>query len=60
MVALSNGNNIISTMENIYANKKKECELVKAQPETIQFLLNYSKSLNITEAKGIKFENNLN
>lgn len=47
-------------MEKIYTKSQKECELIKAQPETIQFLLNFSKSLKITEAKGIKFESNLN
>ena len=38
----------------------KDCKLVKAQPQTVEFLLNYSKSLKITEVKGIKFESNLN
>jgi len=47
-------------MEKIYSKKKDQCKLVEAKPETIQFLLNYSKSLKITEAKGIKFESNLN
>ncbi|WP_281543038.1 hypothetical protein [Maribacter aestuarii] len=47
-------------MEKIYANKKGKCKLVKAKPETINFLLSYSKSLNITKAKGIEFESNLN
>lgn len=47
-------------MEKIYAKKKDQCKLVKAKPETIDFLLSYSKSLKITEAKGIKFESNLN
>ena len=60
MMALSIWNNIKGTMEKIYTKSQKECELVNAQPETIQFLLNYSKSLKITEAKGIKFESNLN
>ncbi len=47
-------------MEKIYLKNKSKCKIVKAKPETIQFLLNYSKSLKITEAKGIKFESNLN
>lgn len=47
-------------MENIYTKHTKECKLVKAQPQTVEFLLNYSKSLKITEAKGMKFESNLN
>ncbi len=47
-------------MEKIYLKNKSKCKIVKAKPETVQFLLNYSKSLKITEAKGIKFESNLN
>ncbi len=47
-------------MEKIYTKQIKDCKLVKAQPKTVQFLLNYSKSLKITEVKGIKFESNLN
>ena len=51
--------NVTNTiMENTYT--KKENELVKAKPETIQFLLNYSKSLKITEVNNHKFESNLN
>ncbi len=47
-------------MENIYATNKKKCELVKAKPETIQFLLDYSKSLHFVEKDGIVFQSNLN
>jgi len=47
-------------MEKIYRKQNKACTLVKAQPQTVDFLLNYSKSLVITEAKGLKFEGNLN
>jgi hypothetical protein len=47
-------------MEKIYVKNKSNCKIVKAKPETIQFLLNYSKSLKITEANGIKFESNMN
>ncbi len=47
-------------MKEIYSEDKKKCKLVKAKPETIQFLLNYSKSLKYTEADGMKFESNLN
>jgi hypothetical protein len=47
-------------MEKLYTKKKDQSKLVEAKPETIRFLLNYSKSLKITEAKGIKFESNLN
>jgi len=47
-------------MKEIYSEDKKKCKLVKAKPETVRFLLNYSKSLKITEAEGHKFESNLN
>jgi hypothetical protein len=47
-------------MEKIYSKEQKKCDLVKAKPETVQFLLNFSKSLRITEAEGIQFETNLN
>ena len=47
-------------MKEIYSEDKKKCKLVKAKPETIQFLLNYSKSLKYTEVDGVKFESNLN
>ncbi|MEE1977079.1 hypothetical protein V1I91_13415 [Maribacter cobaltidurans] len=47
-------------MEKIYQTKKNQCKLVSAKPETIKFLLDYSKSLKVTEAKGIQFESNLN
>ncbi len=47
-------------MEKIYIKKKDKCTLVTAKPETVEFLLAFSKSLRITEAKGIKFESNLN
>lgn len=47
-------------MEKIYTKHAKDCKLVSAQPQTVEFLLNYSKSLKITEANGIKFESNLN
>ncbi len=47
-------------MEKIYsANRRKENEL-KASDRTVKFLLDYSKSLKVTEAKGIKFESNMN
>lgn len=47
-------------MEKIYTKKQDKCKLVQAKPETVQFLLSYSKSLKITKAKGIKFETNMN
>ncbi len=47
-------------MEKVYAKKKDKCKLATAKPETVEFLLAFSKSLKITEAKGITFESNLN
>jgi hypothetical protein len=47
-------------MEKIYVKNQTKCKIVKAKRETIQFLLNYSKSLKITEVNGIKFESNMN
>ncbi len=47
-------------MERIYAENPDICKLVKAKPETVAFLLNYSKSLHVAKHKGIKFESNLN
>jgi len=53
-------NNTFLDMEKIYAKKQNKCALIEAQPQTVQFLLNYSKSLKVTKAKGIQFETNLN
>lgn len=47
-------------MDKIYVTKQDQCELAKAKPETVKFLLDYSKSLNINEAQGMQFESNLN
>jgi hypothetical protein len=47
-------------MEQIYPRQQNQCKLVKAKPESIQLLLQYSKTLNIVNHKGLTFENNLN
>lgn len=47
-------------MEKIYTKDYNKCTLVKAKPETIEFLLAFSKSLKITEVNGLHFESNLN
>ncbi|WP_411030895.1 hypothetical protein [Spongiimicrobium sp. 3-5] len=47
-------------MEKSYPENVETCELVKASPETVQFLLNYSKSLKIVDYEGMKFESNIN
>ncbi len=47
-------------MEKIYSQRQNVCRLTKACPETIQFLLQYSKALQIVDYKNLQFENNLN
>jgi hypothetical protein len=47
-------------MEHLYTKQGKKNIQFKAKPETIQFLLNYSKSLHITKTNGNTFESNLN
>ncbi len=47
-------------MEKIYSTQQKDNTLIKAQPQTVQFLLDYSKSLHISKTDGLTFENNLN
>lgn len=47
-------------MEKIYSEEKNACELTKVSSGTVQFLLNYSKSLHFVGYKSFKFETNLN
>ncbi|TDQ31522.1 hypothetical protein [Zeaxanthinibacter enoshimensis] len=47
-------------MEKIYSEEKNLCRLAKARPETIRFLLDYSRSLKILAYQGFKFEANIN
>ena len=47
-------------MAQIYSENPDKCKLVNSKPETVKFLLSYSKSLNIVKHKGMTFENNLN
>ncbi len=47
-------------MEEIYFDIQGNCKLVKASKHSMNFLLAYSKSLQITEVEGIYFETNLN
>ena len=47
-------------MAKIYSTRLDPSKEVKAKPETIEFLLAYSKALTITEAEGLQFEHNLN
>ncbi len=47
-------------MEKIYSENRNKCRLAKSSKGTVQFLLNYSKSLQVINYKQIQFENNLN
>lgn len=47
-------------MEKIYTRDQTHCELTKTTPETIRFLLNFSKSLHVMEHRSYKFESILN
>jgi hypothetical protein len=49
-------------MKNLYTKPSKEEQLKRLNPSknTIQFLLNYSKALRITEIKNLQFESILN
>ena len=47
-------------MEQIYPEFQDRCKLVKSSRETVDFLLNYSRSMNIVKHKEFVFENNLN
>lgn len=47
-------------MEQIYPKYQDRCKLVKSNPNTVQFLLSYSRSMNIVRHKEFTFENNLN
>ena len=47
-------------MEQIYPKSPDRCKLVKSSPETVEFLLNYSKALNIVKHEEFTFENNIN
>ncbi len=47
-------------MGKIYSNDQNVSRPRKACPATVEFLINYSKSLHIITYNTIKFENNLN
>ncbi|MEO9892869.1 hypothetical protein [Aurantibacter sp.] len=47
-------------MEKIYSEYPKRRGLTKAAPETIQFLMNFSKSLHIIKHAEFSFEGSLN
>ena len=47
-------------MEKIYSEEQTENTLIKSGAETIRFLHNFSRSLQVIEYKDLKFENILN
>ncbi|QXP54977.1 hypothetical protein H0I25_12895 [Cellulophaga sp. HaHa_2_95] len=47
-------------MGKIYSENQNVSKPRKACPATVQFLINYSKSLDIITYNNIQFENNLN
>ncbi len=47
-------------MEQIYSKQKNQCTLIQSKPETVRFLLDYSKSLRIQKFKGMTIEHNMN
>jgi len=47
-------------MEEIYSEEQKICRIAKARPETISFLLGFSKSMRVIDCKNMKFETVLN
>ncbi|MFZ9004107.1 MAG: hypothetical protein ACO20F_01895 [Robiginitalea sp.] len=47
-------------MEHLYTKADDQRIPIKASRETVNFLLDYSKSLSIVSSKGLVFENNLN
>jgi len=46
-------------MEKIYS-EEQTVELIKARKETVQFLLNFSKSFKVIDCQGTKFDVVLN
>lgn len=47
-------------MEEIYSEEQKICRIAKARPETVSFLLTFSKSLNVVSYNNLQFETVLN
>ena len=47
-------------MRHIDSDIEGNCKLVKSSRQSVDFLLAYSKSLQITKAKGLHFEMILN
>lgn len=47
-------------MEKIYSEDLEKGKNITARPETVQFLLGFSKSLHIVNYQNFQFENILN
>ncbi|MBC9798162.1 hypothetical protein [Sinomicrobium weinanense] len=47
-------------MANLYTKKSAELKKIGPRPETVSFLLNYSRALRVVDYKEIKFETLLN
>lgn len=47
-------------MEKIYSEEQQTCRITKARPETIKFLVGFSKSLQVIDYQDLKFESVLN
>uniref|UniRef100_UPI003593F081 hypothetical protein n=1 Tax=Pricia sp. TaxID=2268138 RepID=UPI003593F081 len=52
--------NKATIMEKIYSENLEKGKNITARPETVQFLLGFSKSLHIVKYENLRFENNLN
>jgi hypothetical protein len=47
-------------MENINYNSNTQTENLKASQETVKFLLDFSRSYEVVQSRGLVFERNLN
>ncbi len=47
-------------MEEIYSEEQKICKIAKATPETVGFLLAFSKSTAFMKCRNLQFETVLN
>ena len=47
-------------MEEIYSEKPKTCRIAKARPETISFLMAFSRSFQVAQYNNLTFERVLN
>jgi hypothetical protein len=47
-------------MEEIYSEEQKICKITKARPETVKFLLGFSKSMHVIDYNNMQFDATLN